>query len=44
MWVSPSSAERKGRLTFRGNDEESGSEMFLTEIETGEIEASTLLL
>lgn len=35
---------RKGRLIFSGNDEESGSEMFFTEIETSEIEADALLL
>lgn len=44
MWVSPSSAEGKGTLIFSGNDEESSSEMFFTEIETSEIEAGTLLL
>lgn len=34
----------KGRLIFSGNDEESSSEMFFTEIETSEIEAGTLQL
>ena len=28
MGVSPSSAKRKGRLIFSGNNEENGSEMF----------------
>lgn len=44
MGVSPSSAKRKGRLIFSGNNEESGSEMFFTKIETSETEAGTLLL
>lgn len=44
MWVSPSREKRKGRLIFSGIDEESGSEMFSTEIETNETDAGTLLL
>lgn len=40
----PSRAKRKGRLIFSRIDEESGSEMFFTEIETNETDAGTLLL
>lgn len=44
MWVSPSSAKRKGRLIFSRIDEESGSEMFFTEIEINETDAGILLI